>query len=770
MYNLPQFILHRDKRPCSPAGQVHNPHDPAIWMSYTEAQRLAAESGAEIGFVLTEADPYWFLDIDDCLTADGQWSELATSLCTRLTGCYIEVSRSGRGLHIIGSGPVPAHGCKNQALKLEFYTSGRYVALTGTGAQGSADYEVDLSRLVAEYFPPTATSASSADPDADWTTSPDAEWDGPDDDTELIKRMLRSKQSPFSSKAGVKALWQSDEDALAASYPNATGTGAFDHSSADAALCQYLAFWTGRDCERMDQLFRQSELCRDKWLDREDYRQRTILGAVGLGGNVYKQKRSKVSVAPQPVIQTAPVRREGYQYLAVDQQLEHFNGCVYVRDLHRAFTPDGALLRAEQFKAIYGGYVFAVDATADKTVKNAWEAFTESQAVSFPKAHGICFRPERPSGELIIEESRVLVNTYVPIVTRRVKGDPSPFMDLMTRLLPDAGDRAILVAYMAACVQYPGVKFQWCPLLQGTEGNGKTIFTDCLTHAVGSRYTHLPNAQDLGSKFNAWVLNKLFIGVEEVYVSDRREALDALKPLITNRRIEIQGKGIDQITGDNRANFLMCSNHKDAILKTSNDRRYCVFYTAQQSSEDLQRDGMTGSYFPTLYKWLRADGYSIVNDYLASYAIPDALNPATECHRAPPTTSTSEALQVSLGGIEQEVIEAIESGRPGFCLPWVSSLAVDRLLAEGHRRISRNRRRDMILSLGYIPHPGLPSGRVHNNVPTEGGRPVLYIRPEHLHAQLTTGANITREYLAAQEPVQQNPYGQTEQAAPEQPG
>jgi hypothetical protein len=323
---------------------------------------------------------------------------------------------------------------------------------------------------------------------------------------------------------------------------------------------------------------------------------------------------------------------------------------------------------------------------------------------------------------------------------------------------------------MAACVQYPGVKFQWCPLLQGTEGNGKTIFTDCITYAVGSRYTHLPNAQDLGSKFNIWVLNKLFIGVEEVYVSDRREALDALKPLITNRRIEIQGKGVDQITGDNRANFLMCSNHKDAILKTANDRRYCVFYTAQQSAEDLQRDGMSGAYFPNLYKWLRADGYAIVNDYLASYAIPAALNPATECHRAPETTSTSEAMQVSLGSIEQDIQEAVEAGSPGFCLPWVSSLALDRLIADNHRRLSRNRRRDILGALGYVPHPGLPGGRTHNSLPTEGGRPRLYIKPQHIHAQLTVGGEIIRLYLEAQQPVEQRPDRQTEQAAPEQPG
>jgi putative DNA primase/helicase len=38
-----------------------------------------------------------------------------------------------------------------------------------------------------------------------------------------------------------------------------------DWSSADLALCNFLAFWTGKDPSRMDSLFRQSGLMRDKW-------------------------------------------------------------------------------------------------------------------------------------------------------------------------------------------------------------------------------------------------------------------------------------------------------------------------------------------------------------------------------------------------------------------------------------------------------------------------------------------------------------------------
>ena len=741
-------------------GKPHNPHDPAIWRDVNTAIAMTAPgTGYDgIGFVFTAADPFFFFDLDACALPDGTWSQLALDMCARFAGCAIEVSQSGQGLHIFGQGVVPEHACKNIPLGLELYTEERYAAITGTGAIGSAAHAPDcLPWLVSEYFPP-----SEAVKGAEWTDGPCPEWSGPADDDELIARILASKPSAgsvFSGRASVQQLWYGDKE-LGEAYPDERG---FDHSSADAALCQHLAFWTGKDCERIDRLFRRSALYRDKWETREDYRYSTIKHAVGYCRDVLGSRQAAatpIGEAPDSVAPSEPMEsgetRAGFQYLALTQQLEHFKGCVYIRDLHRVFTPDGALLKSEVFRAIYGGYTFAMDAMNDKTSKNAWEVFTESQATIFPRAHGVCFRPEEPTGALIKEEGRILLNTYAPITTPRLQGDPEPFLDHLRRVLPEQRDRDILLAYMAACIQHAGVKFQWAPLLQGCEGNGKTLFINCIAHAVGNRYTHLPNASDLGgngSKFNSWIQGKLFIGVEEIYVSDRREVSDALKPLITNSRVEIQGKGQDQITGDNRANFIMCSNHKDAILKTRSDRRYCVFYTAQQDDKDLVRDKMNNGYFPDLYKWLRAEGYSIINDYLRTYAIPDALNPATSCHRAPATSSTDEAITVSQGGVEQEVLEAIDEGRPGFAGGWVSSMALDRLIKDrrDEKRITPNKRKELLAGLGYVLHPVLPSGRVNSVVAQEGGKPRLYIKAEHLAANnVATAVKVLELYTAAQ--------------------
>jgi len=721
MFECNQWILRSGKVPHDPrTGAKCDPHDPAVWVSYAEAQALSVYHGLGLGFVFTASDPYFFIDIDGALGADGTWSTVANQICQQFAGCAIEISQSRRGLHIFGCGSSPGHRIKpTTATGVDLFTELRFVAITLDGWQGDANHPAQgaLDVFVAQYY----TRSPDEQADVAWTEGPRQGYTGPADDETLVAKMLGARVSVFEGKAGLPDLWYGKEEVLGVCYPDVGGGRSYDHSSADAALCQHLAFWTGADCDRIDRLFRQSALVRGKWTDRSDYRTRTILHAVRNCKNIY----NKAPTVPQAPGVAGGTMREGFQFMGVSEQEHHFAGCVYVRDAHRAFVPDGAMLKPEQFKATYGGHLFAMDSVNGKTEKNAWTVFTESQAHSFPKVVAVCFRPELTPGTIVVEGGVSMVNTYVPIETARQVGNVGPFKTHIAKLLPDQGDQQTLLAYMAAVVQYPGEKFQWCPLLQGSEGNGKTLLVNCLAEAIGWKYSHMPNTGDLTNKFNAWVERKLFIGVEEVFASEKMETHEVLKRLVTNSRIEIQAKGGDQYTGDNRANFFMCSNHKDAIRKSRLDRRFAIFFTAQQKPGDLCRDGMSGDYFPNLYGWLRGGGYAVVNDYLRSYVIPDHLNPATSCHRAPDTSSLPEALSVSMGPAEQDVAEAIAEGRPGFRGGWVSSIALGRLFE--NRRISHRAKREMVEALGYRPAEGLTNGRTGEAIMEEGGRPRIYV-------------------------------------------
>lgn len=739
---------------CPTTGRTHiDAHDPQYHTDAATAYAAAERMGHAVAFVLTDADPLWCLDIDGGLQPDNTWSAITQTVIDALPGCAVEVSQSGCGLHLWGCAyPVPPHACKNVPLGLELYHTGRFICLGRPDAVGDSgvDRTFLLTHVIDRWFTPQPGSTTPAE----WTTEPCAEWRGPNDDAELVRRMMASRSgSPFGGKATVQDLWTCNAEALAKTYPS-QGVDPFDRSSADAALASHLAFWTGRNCERIQRLMRQSALVREKY-DREDYLPRTILRTVG-SGDVYRERELPAAVAPVAPVAVADV--SGSTFASVDDQRQLFTGCVYVRSVHQILVPGGELLDAQRFNATapYNRFTYMLDAGNEKTTRKAFEALTQSQALVWPQARDTCFRPELPVGHITWDG---LVNTWYPIDTPCEPGDVSPFLSHLERMLPVERDRQILLNYMAALVQHPGDKFQWWPLIQSVKGNGKSLILEVLEHCVGHTYSFRPNAAEIangGGKFTGWLRGRVLVGFEEIRTAHKGEVLEILKPIVTNDRIEIQNKGVDQDMGDNRANGVLLTNHKDAVKIDDDERRYCPLFCAQQSKADLARDGMSGDYFPDLYEWVRrGGGLAHLNHFLRTYRLERELNPALQhggkCHRAPETSSMGEAIVATMGRVEQEVLEAVAECKSGFCNGWISSIELDHLLREKRLDglVPRIKRPDMLRSLGYVHHPGLHGGRA--STPTNGGhRPVLYVRDGHLAGQVSGGAAITRAYEAAQ--------------------
>lgn len=283
-----QFIvaIRATKAPVNTStGIPHSAHDPAVWLSYERAAAVVAQWGAQdfgVGFVLTAADPFAVVDIDDALQPDGSWSPLAHQICAALPGGVVEVSQSRRGRHVwLKRKTMPPHSNKDTALKIECYSSGRYILL-GTGAAGAmVDDCTAFDAVVARWFPPRAAAVADASDDGTC-----AGWSGPTDDDALLEIAMRSRSSAavFGDGVTFAALWNADADALGRKWP---GDGRpYDASSADASLAARLAFFTGRDAGRCDRLMRRSALAREKY-ERPDYLPRTIAAACAQVREVY---------------------------------------------------------------------------------------------------------------------------------------------------------------------------------------------------------------------------------------------------------------------------------------------------------------------------------------------------------------------------------------------------------------------------------------------------------------------------------------------------
>jgi putative DNA primase/helicase len=261
------------KVPYSVHGGRASSTNPKTWAPFEAAIAYAEEhSMSGVGFVFTEDDPFAGIDIDKCRDPEtGEIEPWAWKIVTAFDS-YTEVSPSGTGLHIFVKATLP--GPNNRKGPLEMYESGRYFTLTGEHLDGTPT-EIHkrqdvLERLYRHVF--KIEKASNATNGRKPQTAP---LDVGDEDLLALAKQAKNGEK-FSR------LWSGD-----------TSDYADDDSRADLALCSLLAFWTDGDTERMDHLFRQSGLMREKW-NRHDYRDRTF-NRVLEGRTEFYQPGEKVS-------------------------------------------------------------------------------------------------------------------------------------------------------------------------------------------------------------------------------------------------------------------------------------------------------------------------------------------------------------------------------------------------------------------------------------------------------------------------------------------
>jgi hypothetical protein len=776
------------------------PHEAKSWADQWNLAKPPGVLSYGVGLVIHEGCGIFALDFDGCRETHGGWMAHVVSFEGRFPEAYRETSLSATGRHVFGSYTGSfAHGTRNKLYRMEAYTKARFMALTGDEAAGNilADCTKALGAFLGEYFP----EHEEAEHGVEWTTAPVAAWKGPTDDAQLVARATRSiaLKAVFGGGAAFSDLWRAEAETLAKAFPSQNSYSQWDGSAADQALANHLAFWTGNDCERMLRMMKQSALVRDKW-DRPDYLPRTILSACGTQHEWYSEPKLVQTANPGQELPTAPdssqpapsppqipappsvpappgmitvemavpsgppkivdkLLKPGElppvgEYCNIAMMKQIFEGYCYVQDIHAIQILDGSTVTKERFDSMFGGPLFAMVADGQKPTKSAWDAYTLSEIHRFPRVHTQYFNPREACGTKRTREGRDEINMYQPANIRRVQGDPTPFLELVRKMLPDGQDATILLCYMAACVQNLGRKFTWWPFVQGTKGNGKTTIGKVMEYCTSHRYTHWAKADQLGEKFNEHLVGKLLLVIDEMYNDDKREFEEILKQLVTAERLEIRPMYGPKSMKEICFNGMLFSNHQNGIRIDLDERRYAAFFCAQQTKADKARDGLTKPYFIGLNAWLWGqDGAAMVYDYLMSYDIPDELNPAVGCIEAPNTTSTTHAATASLGGIEQELVEAIKQQHDGFRNGWISSQAVDFLLARCGRdkAIPRNARKGLVMSLGYVPHPSLGAEGMLDIPLADGARPRLYVEKGHPWAvDYLSPAQVREGFLEAQ--------------------
>jgi hypothetical protein len=258
----------RDGKPTKVPYQARRPleraavNDPATWCAFMDAYDAVADGKVDgAGFVL--GNGITGIDLDHCRDPKtGAIDKWARTIIRRFDS-YTEESQSGTGVHIIVRGVLPPGGRKKGGLEL--YDERHYFVVTGRHLEGTPqtiqERTRELAAVHAQIFGPAPTAPEPA-------PSPTNDQSGVtlDDAAVLVKATAATNGARFA------ALWRGD-----------TSSYGQDESAADLALCNLLAFWTRRDGDRMDRLFRQSGLMRAKWDSRRGtstYGAQTIAKAI----------------------------------------------------------------------------------------------------------------------------------------------------------------------------------------------------------------------------------------------------------------------------------------------------------------------------------------------------------------------------------------------------------------------------------------------------------------------------------------------------------
>ena len=241
------------------------------WATLAEAQAACEKYlFTGVGFVFTAESGIVGVDIDHCLNEDGSFNETASAILERYPS-YTEISPSGSGLHIFFRGVMPGKGNKNSASGVEMYAAARYFTMTGKRLEGTPDAIMDGSEALAwihETFIAKKGGKKSKPKKAQRSVALT-------DDQVLEKARAAQNGEEFTS------LWDGQWEGRFGSQ-----------SEADLSLCCSLAFWTGKNREQMDRLFRQCKLFREKWdkvhhANGSTYGEETLEQAIQRTENVY---------------------------------------------------------------------------------------------------------------------------------------------------------------------------------------------------------------------------------------------------------------------------------------------------------------------------------------------------------------------------------------------------------------------------------------------------------------------------------------------------
>ncbi len=233
-------------------------------------------------------------------------------------------------------------------------------------------------------------------------------------------------------------------------------------------------------------------------------------------------------------------------------------------------------------------------------------------------------------------------------------------------LIADKKARALFINYIAYIVQNPGSRINWAILLQGAEGDGKSFWGSLLKVILGPSNVNIINGKQLEEKFNGWAEGAMVCFIEEVRLhnQNRFDAINTLKPMITNPTTLIRRMNTNAYEVINTMSYIATSNHKDGLPVGDADSRFYPIFTRYQYSDAIDAFKLRNpEYYDRLFNALDYPG--AIRQFFLEHKICPDFSPKS---RAPLSAYRHELVHMNRSDEEDALQESLlEDEAIDFC-------------------------------------------------------------------------------------------------------
>lgn len=515
-------------------GSAGKSNDPNTWSDFDTAMRALNDAERADGLAFYFANGYVGLDIDhidsnleDWRAGDNDPNNLVNKFQDLTDNTYMEVSQSGTGIHAIFKGKIP--GKRRRKGNYEMYQTGRFFALTGNNIipdptiKSMSDDE--MKTLYEFLF--GKDNVVQLHSETDNITPVDLSV------VEIIKRAENSAKTGTRFTMFMKGGWEQFYSS---------------HSEADMAFANDLAFWTGRDFHKMDTIFRNSSLMREKFDEKHGavtYGTSLLNKAINETQNIYnpesdsqdsessytfsfnEDKTKKIMPRSWDDQGRGLRMRDQFatvlKFNAVDKKWFFFNGSYWQEDIGNQKVELAAERVANSIKTEKPELKFSTKTDNDKAM-NEWYRFQKDSRSHMAKMHMIDeFKKYVIVKHGEFDKEDMLLNTesgYVDLSNGELHDHDidkkfshqtlaeysdnvdAPLWDKFLNQIFNNDEELIHYVQKAIGYSFTGSVDEQCLfILNGRGRNGKSVFSNVVSDVAGN-YAKQMNVQTIVAKKN----------------------------------------------------------------------------------------------------------------------------------------------------------------------------------------------------------------------------------------------------------------------------